>query len=332
MPTSYQPVEEALVASSVTITGLTSNAFIYSGTGGLVSSTAAPTNGQLLIGSTGAAPVRAALTGTANQVVVTNGAGSITLSLPQSIATTSSPSFAGLTVTGNGAASAPPAKLTGTWFSGGSATTTKPQLLIEPAGTTSTGWSTSGTGLGVNAASGFAGNLADFQVAGARVASIGATGAITADDTITASGPLPLVLNTASGTRTFNRLKHGGVDKWEWNIESSDDIHLYNYNTANAAIHFSFANSAVTFPSRVGIGTSTFGTNATNTLALFNGTVPSTSPADTVQLFSTDISAGNASLGIRTETAVAVDVETESTHTLSVTINGTVYKILLATP
>jgi hypothetical protein len=66
----------------------------------------------------------------------------------------------------NGAASAPPGTFTGTWFTGGTATTTKPQVLIEPTGTTSTAWSTSGTGLGVNAASGFAGNLLDLQVNG----------------------------------------------------------------------------------------------------------------------------------------------------------------------
>jgi len=68
----------------------------------------------------------------------------------------------------NGAASTPPVAFTGTWFTGGSATTTKPHLLIEPSGTTSTAWSTSGTGLGVNAASGFAGNLIDLQVNGVR--------------------------------------------------------------------------------------------------------------------------------------------------------------------
>lgn len=88
----------------------------------------------------------------------------------------------------------------------------------------------------------------------------------------------------------------------------------------------------VTAAGNVGIGTATFGTSAAGVLALFNGTVPSTSPADTVQLFSADISAGNASLAIRTETAVAADVATPSTNSLSVTINGTIYKILLATP
>ena len=65
-----------------------------------------------------------------------------------------------------GAASTPPVSFTGSWFTGGTATTTKPQLLIEPTGTTSTGWSTSGTGLGVNAASGFSGRLLDLQTNG----------------------------------------------------------------------------------------------------------------------------------------------------------------------
>ena len=55
--------------------------------------TATPSNGQLPIGN-GTCYALATLTGTTNQVTVTNGAGSITLSLPQSINTTSSPHFA----------------------------------------------------------------------------------------------------------------------------------------------------------------------------------------------------------------------------------------------
>ena len=66
----------------------------------------------------------------------------------------------------NGAASTPPLDITGTWFTGGTSTTTKPQVLIEPAGTTSTAWSTSGTGLGVNAPPSFGGRLFDFQING----------------------------------------------------------------------------------------------------------------------------------------------------------------------
>jgi hypothetical protein len=66
----------------------------------------------------------------------------------------------------NATASSPAKAFTGTWFTGGTATTTKPQVLIEPTGTTSTAWSTAGTALGVNASSGFAGNLLDLQVNG----------------------------------------------------------------------------------------------------------------------------------------------------------------------
>lgn len=68
----------------------------------------------------------------------------------------------------NATASSPAKTFTGTWFTGGTSTTTKPQVLIEPTDTTSTAWSTSGTGFGVNAASGFAGNLLDLQVNGTR--------------------------------------------------------------------------------------------------------------------------------------------------------------------
>lgn len=71
--------------TSVTNTGLTANSFTYPSTGGLMASTGAATNGQLLVGSTGSAPVAATLTGTSNQISVTNGAGSITLGLPSSL-------------------------------------------------------------------------------------------------------------------------------------------------------------------------------------------------------------------------------------------------------
>lgn len=56
------------------------------------------TDGQLLIGSTGTAAVAASLTGTVNQLTVTSGAGSITLSLPQNIHTAAVPQFSAITL------------------------------------------------------------------------------------------------------------------------------------------------------------------------------------------------------------------------------------------
>ena len=87
-------------SGAFTLTPLTANSLLYVNASKQLASTANPTNGQLPIGSTGAAPTLATLTGTSNQITVTNGAGSITLSTPQSIGTASSPTFAGLTLTG----------------------------------------------------------------------------------------------------------------------------------------------------------------------------------------------------------------------------------------
>ncbi len=87
-------------AGAFTLTPLTANSFLYVDGSKLLSSTAAPSNGQLLIGSTGTTPALATLTGTVNRITVTNGPGSITLSAPQDLAITSTPTFSGMTISG----------------------------------------------------------------------------------------------------------------------------------------------------------------------------------------------------------------------------------------
>lgn len=77
---------------------LTSGGILYgNGTSG-IQALAVMTDGQLLIGDGSGAPTAATLTGTSNQVTVTNGAGSITLSLPQNIHSGAAPTFAGLSL------------------------------------------------------------------------------------------------------------------------------------------------------------------------------------------------------------------------------------------
>jgi len=95
-------------------------------------------------------------------------AGASTLTYDGSILTTS-----GRFINSYNSGSLAPAKqFTGTWVTGQGSTNTKPHFLIEPTGTTSTAWSNSGTGLGVNAASGFGGNLLDLQINGGSVFSV----------------------------------------------------------------------------------------------------------------------------------------------------------------
>jgi hypothetical protein len=137
----------------------------------------------------------------------------------------------------NGAASAPPGTFTGTWFTGGTATTTKPQVLIEPTGTTSTAWSTSGTGLGVNAASGFAGNLLDLQVNGTSQLRASASGTVSAPSLSlestsgVASGPIAFLPTSALKAVIDSsklRLVSSHLITWNslTNLGGADDVSL----------------------------------------------------------------------------------------------------------
>ncbi len=93
--------------------------------------------------------------------VVANGTGVISLNDRVNVT-------GALNVSANGAVSTSAQLLSGSWFTGGTSTTTKPQLLVEPAGATSNNWDTNGTGIGVNAASGFTGSLLDLQIDGTK--------------------------------------------------------------------------------------------------------------------------------------------------------------------
>ena len=116
---------------------------------------------------------------TVNKSLTFDGTDGTTMTFPSTSATIArtdaANSFAGTqTFTGqiantlNGALSAPAVLISGTPVAtGGTATTTKPLVLIETAGATSTGWSLTGTMFGVNAPSGFTGRLIDFQLNGA---------------------------------------------------------------------------------------------------------------------------------------------------------------------
>jgi len=136
----------------------------------------------------------------------------------------------------------------------------------------------------------------------------------------------------------------GGTDSKLWDLDfgSSNSWNLRAVNDAftlsetalqiqrNATSHtINFVN----FPNgNVGIGTTTFGTSADRVLGIGNAVaVPSTSPANMIQIYSKDSSVGaaNATLAIRTEQAVeAIGTFTES-HKLRVWINEVEYHISL---
>lgn len=160
----------------------------------------AMTNGQLIIGKTGLDPVLAALTGTANQLVVTNGAGTITLSLPQSIHTGGTPQFARM---GLGAAADAAHILL---LSGGTITTDA--HLVDGAVTWNAGGVTF-TASKINVtdtASAAASLLQDLQVGGASKWKVTKAGDVTAAGIVTPTGGVA----AAGGFSTTARLCHTG--------------------------------------------------------------------------------------------------------------------------
>jgi hypothetical protein len=84
----------------------------------------------------------------------------------------------------------------------------------------------------------------------------------------------------------------------------------------------------------LGLGTSSFGTSAAGVLSIGNGTEPSTGPANTVQVYSVDLSAGNTIPAVYCEgsgvTGAGITNVTV-THKIAIKVNGTVYYLLATT-
>jgi hypothetical protein len=92
-------------------------------------------------------------------------------------------------------------------------------------------------------------------------------------------------------------------------------------NNLSSAISLGTTNSSnilaekmrITGAGNVGIEQQTFGTSATRTFAISSGTAPTSSPADCFQLYSADITAGNAAAHFRTEGGAVVKIYQQTT-------------------
>lgn len=188
-------------AVNVTLNGWISPAFISAASGGGGGSTI-PNTSNLLIGgasntagNSGIAPADVALLD-ANNIFTTTAA-----------------------------ASTPSLSITGTVFSGGSGTTTTPQVYINE-GAAPTTWNTAGTILGINAPSGFTGAFLDFHTnGGVSGLSISASGNIVNFGSIISGGLIQTasvinqsiaassVAGSTSGTCSFNQIFRGSAFK-----------------------------------------------------------------------------------------------------------------------
>ncbi|MDB4939576.1 MAG: hep Hag family protein, partial [Candidatus Doudnabacteria bacterium] len=166
-----------------------------------------PTSGTLLTttgSGAGLSNVVNSITGTANQVIASSSTGAVTLSLPQNIATTSTPQFAGVGFGTAGSA----ANLVNASLGSGQRLISAVQGTAETSGVNlldiATTWSNAAntpTAFKLNVtdtASNAASLLADLQVGGVSQFKVAKNGNITATGSITATN----ISGTSSGTNT----------------------------------------------------------------------------------------------------------------------------------
>jgi len=224
--------------------------------------------------------------GTPSSGVITNLTGTCTACTANSAttATTAINLSGGSTVTGTPAASTAAIQTNATLFTGGSGTTTFPYWMIQPSGATAeTAWSTSGTLLGINTASGFAGNFLDFHVNnGASMVKITSTGGIITVGGIAASGVITSGSTkfTASGCTSITSTVSSNGTSGKFTIGANSCTVVITMNGATGLTASNgwscHANDETTAAGNTGLY---FSTNNTTTATL---TVPATAAANDV--------------------------------------------------
>lgn len=125
-----------------------------------------------------------------------------------------------------GAASTPGVKITGAPYTGGTGTTNEPQLYLDSGSVEPTTWSTGGTILGINAPSGFAGNLLDMRINGVSSGfSVTYAGTVNANQ-FTAGSSATALLNSNGNLYLRNSAANAGLVQWGPNasVGSSDTV------------------------------------------------------------------------------------------------------------
>ena len=154
-------------------------------------------------------------------------------------------------------------------------------------------------------------------------------------NTITASGYFTGGSNNSDTVLNEYGLVLGSTVLLGWRSAPSGagDTYITRYGTSTLRISSDTTTGAATLiiNSNVGIKATAFGTSADGVLGIATGTAPSTAPADMIQIYSSDVSAGQCVFSVMQEYAPYAGVGVASTHKIPVRFNGTTYYILATT-
>jgi len=125
-------------------------------------------------------------------------------------------------------------------------------------------------------------------------------------------------------TNTAGYAKFGARDSGEAYFEADSTKAISFWNTTRKMTIDTSGNLL--------LGTDTSPTTGTRSFTIANGTAPTASPADTITIYSTDLTAGNTMLSLYTEgTPVNANATATATHRIAIRVNGTVYYLLANT-
>lgn len=244
--------DNVTVGSSLTVSGLTPNSSLYVGAGGLISSTAALADGQILVGSTGSAPVAATLTA-GTGIGITNTAGAITISSTGGTVTSIDVSggTTGLTTTGGPVTGSGTITLAGTLAvanggTGLAALGAANQVLGVDAAGTGAEYKTIAAGTGMQVVHGA--NVVTLNNTGVTSVALTAPSIFTVSGSpVTASGTLDFALNTQAANTVFAGPATGVDATPAFRSLSYADlpIVLYKENTSISAPIVASGNNAV---------------------------------------------------------------------------------------
>jgi hypothetical protein len=174
------------------------------------------------------------------------------------------------------------------------------------------------------AASGTAGDSVSFS----QAMTLNAAGALLVGTANENSNARAHFYGTTASNNGLN-ITHAGVGSALVRI-SAENALTFGIDGANGNTE----RARVTADGNLGLGAATFGTDAAKVLAIANGTEPSTGPADTIQIYSVDRSAGNTIPAIYCEGSGVTNAgitSTTVTHKIAIKVNGTVYYLLATT-